>query len=432
MIKQLRRKFIWINMLLVSIVLFAVIGAFLFSNSQRLERESFAAMKQAVSLRHGEVPPQVEMGKKPPRQAPPDGSPQAEGGAASPDKRQAYYSIPVICVELDGQNQVQIVHGEENITVSGEALDKMVEMALADGGRSGRLAEYSARFLVEQTPNGTKIAFADTGGEQSQMTSLVLTSLAAGAGALLAFFLISLFLARWALRPVERAWAQQQQFVADASHELKTPLTVILANMGIVLSHPGDTVQQQEKWIENTQAEAMRMKQLVDDLLFLAKPDASGVPRLTGTFNLSDAVLGSVLPFESVAFEQGVTLNSDVAPGIDFTGSEGQIKQLAAILLDNACKYAGKDGSVTVRLWVEQEKIRLVVNNTGTPIAPEDQQHIFERFYRADKSRVRSRGGYGLGLAIAKQIVDAHGGKIAVESSETLGTTFLVSLPVKK
>ena len=170
------------------------------------------------------------------------------------------------------------------------------------------------------------------------MRSLILTSLLILAGSMAAFFIISLFLAKWALTPVERAWDQQNQFIADASHELKTPLTVILANLKILLSHKEDTISNQFRWIENTHTEASRMKKLVENLLFLARSESNTVPAAVNTFNLSDTVWSCLLPFESVAFEQGVTLNESVTPGLSMLGDEGQIKQLTAILLDNACK----------------------------------------------------------------------------------------------
>ena len=245
------------------------------------------------------------------------------------------------------------------------------------------------------------------------------------------FFFLSLFLSSLALRPTERAWQQQRQFVADASHELKTPLTVILANTGIVLSHKEDTVASQLKWLEYTHEEAVQMKGLVDDLLFLAKSDHTNHSIVRCQLSMSQLVLGCLLLFESVAFEAGITLESDIAPDLTLQGDEGQLRRLVMILLDNAVKYAGAEGTVRLELERHQERVRLSVHNTGAPIPPEHLPHLFERFYRADAARDRSRGGYGLGLAIAKSIVDGHRGKISVTSTAESGTTFTVLLPVK-
>lgn len=318
------------------------------------------------------------------------------------------------------------------MTVSAETAAQAAQAAFDAGGRDGVLSGLALRFLRQNTREGIKIAFADLSGERRSMAGIVVTSLLVGLGGLAAFFIISLFLAAWALRPAQRAWERQRQFVADASHELKTPLTVILANTGILLSHRDDTIGRQLKWVENTQAEANRMKKLVDDLLFLAKSDDKRMEGEHVRLNLSDAVWSSFLPFESVAFEKGVALSGEIAPDIFVTGDEAQLKQLAAILLDNALKYAGEQGGVTLTLQKTQDRARLLVHNTGAPIAPGHLNNLFERFYRTDDARTREQGGYGLGLSIAKSIAEKHGGKISVESAPHTGTTFSVWLPAAK
>lgn len=408
MIQQLRRKFILINMSLVCVVLLVVFGVFCFSSYQDLTSQSREAMRRILTHKDQNMPPRLEMG----------------GGRPN----DAFPIYPAFCVLVGADGSVLGVI-QENVEVSEELVDIAVDRALAAGQREGVLPDLSLRFLVEESPAGTKIAFADQATEKDSMMRLLVTSLLAGAGALVAFFLISLFLSRWALRPVERAWTQQRQFVADASHELKTPLTVILANMGILLSHRQEPIESQKKWVENTQEEAERMKKLVDDLLFLAKSDAAQHSILHSEINYSDLIWSCLLPFESVAYEQGVAIDSEIASDILVQGDCGQLKQLVVILLDNACKYAGKNGKVTFQLESTPDKAVLKVNNTGISIEPDQLDHIFERFYRADKSRARQIGGYGLGLSIAKQIVDSHKGKITVESNPKCGTTFSVFLP---
>ena len=142
--------------------------------------------------------------------------------------------------------------------------------------------------------------------------------------------------------------------------------------------------------------------------------------------NLSDAVWNAVLPFESVAFENGRTLHSGIDPGLFIIVDEGMLRRLTVILLDNACKYSNEGGTVTVLLSQSQDKIRLSVHNTGDPIPPEQQEHLFERFYRADESRAREKGGYGLGLAIAQSIAERHKARLTVQSGDGEGTTFAV------
>lgn len=166
------------------------------------------------------------------------------------------------------------------------------------------------------------------------------------------------------------------------------------------------------------------MKQLVEDMLFLAKTDDGSAPMLKQKLNFSDLVWGCVLPFEAVAYEQGIALEHQITPDLFLLGDEGQLKQLVIILLDNACKYAGPNGKVDIGLERQGDRVLFFVRNTGTPIPAEKLTHIFERFYRVDGSRAREKGGYGLGLAIAKQIAENHRGRLTVTSVQEEGTTF--------
>ena len=218
--------------------------------------------------------------------------------------------------------------------------------------------------------------------------------------------------------------------MADASHELKTPLTVILANTAIVLSHQEKTVAEERKWLDYIQEEALRMKGLVEDLLFLARSEGSrlSAPKPVA---LSDLVEGCLLRFEPVAFEQGVELDSQVAPGVTLSGDAASLERLVMILLDNAVKYAGQGGKADLTLGQRGDRAVLVVENTGPPIQAEHLPHLFERFYRADSSRSREQGGYGLGLAIAQAVVRAHRGDISVASDNVHGTVFTVTMPVR-
>lgn len=410
MLRRLRIKFILINMLLVTLVLLAVFGALVYSTAGQLERESVTVM--TLLLRRDGVPPQFEF------KAPLPGT-----------EREWQSVIPVFCVAVDDQGEITLESGE-NVKVSQEVVEQAVEQVLASGQKRGTLSDLRMRFLVETDQDGvTQIAFSDLSWEWNSLWRLVINSLLIGAGALVVFFIISLFLSRLALKPVEEAWTQQQQFVADASHELKTPLTVILANAGIVEGHPEETVASQRKWICYIQEEAQRMKGLVEDMLFLAKHDDARRATKAQLCNLSDLVTGCVLRFESVAFESGVELDSEIQPKLSIHGDLDCLERLVMILLDNAVKYAGEAGRVRLELQRHQDRAVLTVTNTGKPIPPEHLEHLFQRFYRADGSRSRKEGGYGLGLAIAQTIVQFHRGQIEVKSDAEHGTCFTVTLP---
>lgn len=409
MIRRLRVKFVVINMALIALVLVIVFGVICYSSYQQTRSESLQDMRMALDREKDHPPSRFVIGGERPPQT----------GDSGPK--------PVFTVTLNHEGDI-VWSDRQNVEIDDETLALAVSYATDESSDGGVIDALNLRYLRRETPEGTRIAFADRTAEQTALRQLAFTLLLVGLGGMLAFFGISLFLARWALRPVQEAWAQQQRFIADASHELKTPLTVILANLNILQKHPEHTVAEEHKWIDNTQVEAGRMKGLVDNLLFLAKSDATQAPPERTAFSLSDAVWSAVLPFEPVAFEQGITLESDIAPNINLMGDAQQIRQLVVILLDNACKYAGAQGRVTVTLSRVQDKARLSVHNTGEPIAPDALAHIFERFYRVDKARARLQGGYGLGLAIAAQIVRSHGGKITAQSSSEEGTTLTVIL----
>lgn len=413
MIKKLRGKFILINMTFVISILTVVLGVFYYSNEKRIVHQTEMSLIQAIDRERFSRPPdKVEFGRRP--------------------KEDLAPLTPVFVVTLNSDKSINSIH-ENNFTVSDEQASILIQLVEASSSRQGVLKDYSLRYLKFNTGDGMKIGFADRSYEWNNLKSLLINCLLIFFVAVALFLILSLYLSRLALKPVETAWQQQNQFIADASHELKTPLTVIIANLQILSSHKECTIREQEKWLNNTKEETARMKQLVEELLFLARSDAGTVQAAQTTripLDFSDAVMNCVLLFESVAFENKVNLENKVDLNIILEGCEAQLKQVITILLDNACKYAGKYGTVSVCLKKSSHHAVLTVHNTGDPIPAKEQKHIFERFYRTDKSRVRKEGGYGLGLSIAKIIIEQHKGKISVSSSAETGTIFTVTLPV--
>ena len=321
--------------------------------------------------------------------------------------------------------------------------DEVLETALsrlapAEDG-TGSFSDLGLFFEKRTIGDTTYLAFADA-NSAAGWKSLALTLVGAAIAALAAFFVISLFFSRWALRPVEQTWRSQRQFIADASHELKTPLTVILADASIALEHPERTVESQRQWIEGIQVEGQRMQGLVEDMLALAKHDTAEVDaqatmgKQQEKLDLADMAKRAVLQFEAVAFERGVEIDvaeSSSAP-VFIGGVRGDIERVLGILIDNACKYAEAGGRVVVGTKREGKHAVIQVNNTGTPIPSSDLPHIFDRFWRADEARTSGAGGYGLGLSIARSIVEEHGGTLSAQSSAERGTTFTVKFPIKK
>ncbi|MCI6363680.1 sensor histidine kinase [Intestinimonas butyriciproducens] len=419
MIKRLRKKFILTNMLLVALVLITVFGVLVGYNYQRLVRQSEEAMRTALKWSDDAPPPVFQFGA----------SHEEEMEEQGEERR--FTMVPVFVVLLDEDGGPAQVTGGNNVEVSDQVVAQAVAAATEE---SGAISGLNPRYLQDTDRGGgenSRSAFADMGWETDSLWPLIRSSLLVGALALGGFFVISLMLSGLALKPAEEAWEQQRRFVADASHERKTPLTVILTNTGILLAHSGDTIAQQQKWVEYIRDEAQRMRALVEDLLFLAKSDAGKeTSPVTAPVDVSELTWSALLPFEPVAFEQGVEMESEIADQLTVQGNADQLRRLVAILLDNAVKYAGNGGRVKLVLSrPERGGVCLTVHNTGPAIPPEHLPHLFERFYRADDSRARTSGGYGLGLAIAKRIVDGHGGSITVSSREDASTDFTVRLP---
>lgn len=409
MIKTLRKKFVLINMSLVAVIVLAVFAALCVSTYRNALNESDTQLAMALFRRDNGHSPMFEVGKKPPEDF--------------------AHSATTFVVKVSSAGGYDLMMAE-NVSVDDEDIQKIMQEVLSAGQKDGTIKSYNLRYKISDEKGETKVAFIEMTTEQNALRRTVFLSVLLVAAAMVAFFAASVFLSRWALSPVEEAWQRQRQFVADASHELKTPLTVILANTRILKSNKNDTIQSQYQWVKNTEEEATRMKTLVDDLLFLAKTDdAKNLTAHTPTA-LSSLVLGTALAFEAVAFEENVRLvTENIAPNLATLGDEKQLKQLFAVLIDNAIKYAKKGSAVTLSLTEKQTNAVFTIHNDGEPLSPEDAAHIFERFYRADKSRAPA--GYGLGLAIAKSVVDAHGGKIAVDSAPDKGTRFTVTLPIK-
>ena len=191
------------------------------------------------------------------------------------------------------------------------------------------------------------------------------------------------------------------------------------------MSHPDAAVKDEQKWLESTEEEAQHMKSLIDQMLFLAKADAGGVQAEKSEVNFSELVEGASLNFEPVAFEKEVLIDTDIAEDVLLMGNPTQLNQLTHILIDNAVKYAEPSSTITIILKKKNESVEFAVNNHGTPISKEDLPHIFDRFYRAEKSRTTK--GYGLGLSIAQNIVQSMNGRLTVQSDAENGTTFTAS-----
>lgn len=401
MIRRLRLKFVLMNMAFVTALLGAVFAVVLHTTRNELAQASLRAMEQAA------LEP-VEPGR-------PDRHPGEREG------------VPCFVLRTGFRGEL-VVSGDGYYDLTDEDwLRTLLAAALDRGAREGVLEDYGLRFCRSGPPDRPVVAFTDLSGETRTMRALARTCLLAGAAAFLGFLAVSVLLSRWAVGPVERAWEQQRQFVADASHELKTPLTVILTNAELLREGPAGE-EERRRFTDNILTMARQMRALVESLLELARADARPAEGTMEPVDMSRLMQEALLPFEPVFFEAGLTLTGEIQEGLRVRGAEGQLRQIADILLDNARKYTPSGGAVTLALTRSGRSCLLSVAGPGTPLTRQERQDVFKRFYRADPAR-RREGSWGLGLSIAQEIAARHGGKIWADSSAE-GNRFTVRLPL--
>ena len=398
MLKKLRWKFVGIMMLIVALMLGVIFGMLYHSTKVNLEEDSLRTM-QIIA----EDP--FRMGR--------------------PGDQAENIHLPYFTLQTDLWGNLIATSGGYFDLSDRAYLLSVLEAAMSMGTETGVLREYNLRFSRVQSVGTDCMVFVDLSSEQATLRNLLKTSGLIGLLALSVFFCISLLLARWAVKPVDRAWQQQKQFVADASHELKTPLTVIMTNAELLQST--DNPEAQSRFAEGIISASGQMRGLVESLLELARVDHGASVMKKAPMNISLLVEDLVMTYEPVYFEAGRSICANCEPDLIVNGSVPHLRQVMEILLDNAVKYSAPSTQVDVALKRQGSSVLLSVTSLGETIAPEDLQNIFKRFYRVDTVRTMS-GSYGLGLPIAETIVQTHRGKIWAES-ESGRTTFFVRLP---
>lgn len=389
MIRSLRRKFIAMTMAVFTALLCVIFGLVIHFTGQNLQAESVRFLRSAAadSLQPG-PPGQVRQPCFIIRATPWGQSIQSTGGFDLSDE---------------------------------QMLSDIVALAASASEPLGVLDQYDLRYFRSQSPAELTLVFMDISAERAALRNLRLTCLGIGLLALVLFWAVSFLLARWAVRPVERAWEEQRQFVSDASHELKTPLTVILTSAELMQTDPDP------QHIRSILAMSRRMRELVESLLELARVDNGAVRAAFEELDLTALVADELLPFEPLFFEGGLTLESQLEEGLRISGSDRHLRQVLTILLDNALRYSPENATVRVALTRQGSSALLTVTNPGF-LTKEQCRSIFRRFYRADPAR--TAGGSGLGLAIAQGIALDHGGKLWADSREG-DVTLSLTLPLK-
>lgn len=401
MLRKLRGKFVFINMAIVALMLFVIFGMNYHFTRLGLETRSLDMMRTAATapFRFGRLS----------------------------DTASAQTHLPYMTVRLGSSGEVVAVEGYYDLTDE-DTLYRLIEAAQIGTSPTGVLEEYGLRYLRLSQEGRGCIVFADITSERATLSSIARNSVGIGLAAFVVFLVVSILLSRWAVKPVEQAWQQQKQFVANASHELKTPLTVIAANAEL-LQEPEYDASDRARFSAGIQTMAQQMRGLVEQLLSLARADSGQQAKILAVLDLSTLTADALLPFEPLFFERGLTLDSRIEPGIRVHGCEDELRRVVHILLDNAVKYADMPGNVAVTLkQARRNRCFLTVSDTGKPIPQEVLPHLFDRFYRADPARSRD-GSFGLGLSIAQAVVVRHRGRIRAESRDGWNC-FSVELPV--
>ena len=399
MIKKLRLKFICINMTIVTIMLIFIMGTVIHFTSLNLEQTSIQMMDKLVSNPLHMMNPKDRMN----------------------------VGLPYFSVHLDKQGNIRESDNSYYNLSDQNTLPEIVEKSAEIPGRTGELSEINLRFMRINIPKGQFIVFMDMSHEIETLNTLTTNCIFIGFISFFVFLGISVFLSNWAVKPVEQAWDHQKQFISDASHELKTPLTVILTNAELINSQDYD-IESKYRFLSNIQTVAVQMKCLVEGLLELSRIDNGSIVYGKESVNLSTLTHNAHLLWEPIFFEHGLTLDAQIDSSVSLQASELHLKQLWDILLDNALKYSNPHSTVTMCLKEKHSVCELSIQSYGESISDEDIKNLFKRFYRSDKSR-QNCNSYGLGLSIAEGIVKAHHGKIWVESIQ--GTnTFYIRIPM--
>ena len=400
MIKKLRIKFICVIMSIVTVLLGGILGVVIHFTANNMEMQSINMMQTIA------------------------GNPMQQGIPGKPMEDEV--RLPFFTVQVSGRGELISASGGYFDLSDREYIQQIANSALRSRQDTGELREHNLRYLKSPSPMGYTIVFSDTSTETATLKIMIYSCLAVFLAALLVFWGISILLSRWVIKPVETAWNQQRQFVSDASHELKTPLAVIMANAELLQSE-GTPDEDKKKFSETILSTTYQMRSLVENMLEMARVD-NGAKMQFAAVELSQLVGDAALSFQLLYEEAGMELCCVAAEGIRIQGSEQHLYQVMDVLLDNALKYSAPGGTVRVDLVQNSRFCTLSVASPGEPISKEDLKNIFKRFYRADKARAMN-GSYGLGLSIAESIVNAHKGKIWAQS-ENGCNTFFVQLPI--
>lgn len=434
MIRNLRKKFILVAMLSTLVVLAAIMGVVNISNYKEvLDRAD--EMTTLLEKNDGKFPEEPKAdGEEVPQK--PDGNTASnmigenndqQVPPEKPENDREHFSVETpfetryFTVTMDEKGEVTDCDLDQIAAVDEDTAEEYAKNVSGKSGTTGFMGIY--RYRVTKTEDGTKYVFLDCRREISNFQSVLITTVSVSGLGLAAVFVLVVIFSRMVFRPVEESIRKQKRFITDASHELKTPLTIIDANTEIMEMESGES-----QWTKSTRKQIQRLTGLVQQLVTLSRLDEEKGLQDIAEFDLSEAVSESVQPYGALAQTKEKHLTLNIEGGLMYIGDEKSIRQLSGILMDNAVKYSSEKGNITLTLKKKGKKILLEIYNDADGLPQGKLDVLFERFYRLDSSRNSGTGGSGIGLSVAKAIVQAHKGKITAENKTGNGLTVTVLL----
>ena len=406
-------------MLSTMLVLTAIMGVVNFSNyREMLDRAD--EMTALLEQNDGKFPEEPSWHEQDDTETPP-AKPENNKKDKSRFSVETPFETRYFTVTVDENGEVTDCDLDRIAAVDEETAEEYTQTAQQKNKTTGFQGIY--RYRVTETEDGAKYVFLDCRREISNFRTVLVTTISVSLLGLAAVFVLVVIFSRMVFRPVEESIQKQKRFITDASHELKTPLTIIDANIEVMEMESGES-----QWTKSTRKQIQRLSGLVQQLVTLSRLDEEKGLEEKCEFNLSEAVSECVQPYESLAQTREKNLTLNIEEDITYTGDERSIRQLAGILMDNAVKYSSENGNITLTLKKKGKKIFLEVYNDADDLPQGKLDVLFERFYRLDSSRNSGTGGSGIGLSVAKAIVQAHKGKITAENKNGRGLTITVIL----